>query len=60
VGERRRVRQTEAQFVEPAFEIGTAAGPGVDGNAGRLVDDDDQAVTIEDAVGKRTLCPPPP
>jgi hypothetical protein len=41
VSERRRVRQAEAQLVEPAFEIWTPAGAGMDGNPGRLVDYDD-------------------
>src|SRR5438270_1055473 len=57
VRERRRVRQAEAQLVELAFEIGTAAGAGMHGNPGRLVDDDDQTVAIKDAVGE---LPPTP
>jgi hypothetical protein len=60
VGERRRVRQAEAQLVEPAFEIWTPAGAGMDGNPGRLVDYDDQTVAIKDAFCELPVTPPPP
>jgi hypothetical protein len=55
VGESRWVRQAEAQLLEPAFEVGPAARAGMHGNAGRLVDDEDQTVAIKNAVGE----PPP-
>ncbi len=49
VGEGRRPRQTEAQAVEIVLEIGAAAGSGVDRQPRRLVQDEDQPVTIEQA-----------
>jgi len=39
MGEGRRVRQAKTQAVEAAFEIGTAAGAGMHGNARGFVDD---------------------
>ena len=55
MGKRRRVWQAEAQLGEPAFEIGAAAGAGMHGNPGRLVDDQDETVAIKNAI-----CQPPP
>ena len=55
MGERRRVRQAEAQLIEAAFEIRTAAGAGMHRNPRRLVDDQDQPVAIKDAIGKLPL-----
>src|SRR5215472_33756 len=52
MSERRRVRQTGAQFVKPAFEIGSAARAGMHGDPRRLVDHEDQPITIEHALGK--------
>ena len=49
VGERRRPRQAVAQIVETFFEIGRAAGTGMHGEPGRLVDHQDQPVAMEDA-----------
>ncbi len=43
----RRPRQTEAQRVEPGFEIGAAARTGMHRDAGRLIDDQHQPVAIE-------------
>ena len=60
MGERRRVRQPEAQLIEPTFEIGAAAGAGMHGDPGRLVDDEDQPVAIEDAVARSVPLTPEP
>jgi hypothetical protein len=57
VGESRRVRQPEPQLVKAAFEIGTPAGAGMDGDPRRLVDDEDQTVAIKDAIGESPLTP---
>src|SRR5439155_12530206 len=53
MGESRRLRQAEAQNVEAAFETGTAAGAGMHGNPRGLVDDQNEPVPVEDAVGER-------
>jgi hypothetical protein len=49
MGERRRPRQAEAQIVEALLEIGRLARAGMHGKASRLVDHQDQSVTMEDA-----------
>ena len=41
------MRQAKAQVVEPALEIGFAAGAGVHGNPRRLVDYQNKAVATE-------------
>ena len=47
--EARRLRQAEAQGVELLLEVRAAAGAGVDGDAGGLVDHQHQAVAVEQA-----------
>jgi hypothetical protein len=47
-----RMREAEAQAVELLLKVGTAAGAGVHRDACRLVDDQDQPVTIQYAVGE--------
>ncbi len=49
VGEGRRFRQTEAEAVEIVLQIGATAGSGVDREPRRLVQDEDQPVTVEQA-----------
>src|SRR5271167_4895795 len=50
MGERRRMRQAEAQRVEAAFEIRTTARSGMHSDPRRLVDDQYEPVAIEDAI----------
>ena len=54
MGKVRRIRQAKAQFIEAAFEIATTAGTGMDRDPRGLVDDQNETVTIEDAVRQRT------
>src|SRR6516162_5355006 len=54
VGKGRGVWQAKAQRTEAAFQIGAAAGTGMNGDARRLVDDQDQPVAVEHAVRKKT------
>jgi hypothetical protein len=54
MGERRRVRQAKTECVEAAFEIPAAAGTGMHGNPRGLVDNQDQPVTIKDAIRQRS------
>jgi hypothetical protein len=42
VGEGRGPRQPEAQRADTTFEVGAAAGAGMDRDAGQLVDDEDR------------------
>jgi hypothetical protein len=60
MGECRRVRQAKAQLIKAAFEIGAAAGAGMHGNPSRLVDDEDESVAVENALGEPPLAPSPP
>src|ERR1700758_1582194 len=50
VGKARRMRQAEAQRIEPAFESRSTAGTGMHRNPRRLVDHQYEPVAIEDAV----------
>src|SRR5215472_9036334 len=50
--ERRRMRQTEAQLIKRALEVGTPARPGMHGDPRRFVEHEDQPVAIEDALGE--------
>ena len=43
----RRVRQTEAQLIKGTFKIRTAAGSAMHGNPCRLVENQDQTVSIK-------------
>src|SRR5437870_827882 len=52
MSKRGRVGQTEAQLIKVAFEVRAAAGPAMHGNPSRLVDDQYQAVAIEDSLGE--------
>ena len=47
--QRRRTRQAEAQGVEMAFEIVAALGAGMDRQADRLVDHQNQRILVEQA-----------
>ena len=58
VGEGRRVWEAETQRIKAAFEIGTAAGTGMHRDPGRLVDDQDQPVAIEDPTDQRRRLTP--
>ena len=49
MGQRRRPRQAEAQRVEAFLEVGRSARAGMDGEAGRLVDHQDQPVAMQHA-----------
>jgi hypothetical protein len=48
------VRQAKTECVEAAFEIRAAAGTGMHGNPRGLVDNQDQPVTIKDAIRQRS------
>ena len=50
VGQRRRLGQPEAQGVEVLLEVGAAARSGMHRHAGWLVDDQDQAVAVENPL----------
>ena len=49
-GQARRLGQAEAQSVEIEFQMIAAARATVDRQAGRFVENDDQTVTVEDAI----------
>jgi hypothetical protein len=48
VGERRRARQAEAELIQQSVEARAAFGPAVHGHSGRLVQDQHQAVAVEE------------